>query len=114
MQGLADSAGTCVQLSDHAFDLLAQTDGIQIHAKDIGAGIQGLQAAEVLLAFLDFQTCNGLLQLGQQRIGRGSECIACIIDTLQVNRPSCAMLHNLSIRVGDLSIAPCHRLFYPE
>lgn len=33
---------------------------------------------------------------------------------INLDRPSCAMLHNLSIRVGDLSIAPCHRLFYPE
>ena len=31
-----------------------------------------------------------------------------------LDRVSCAMQHNLCIRMGDLSIGPCHRLFYPE
>lgn len=31
-----------------------------------------------------------------------------------LDRPSCAITHNLIIRAGDLAIAPCHRTFYPE
>lgn len=31
-----------------------------------------------------------------------------------LDRISCAMQNNLCIRIGDLSIGPCHRLFYPE
>ena len=80
MQGLANCTGAGVQFGHHAFDLLTQADGIQVHAEHIGAGIQLLQAAEVLLAFLNFQRSNDLLQLGQQRIGRGGKGVACIID----------------------------------
>lgn len=31
-----------------------------------------------------------------------------------LDRLSCAMYNNLIIRVGDLSVGPCHRLMYPE
>ena len=31
-----------------------------------------------------------------------------------VDAISCSLNNSLSIRVGDLSVAPCHRLFYPE
>ena len=55
MQGLAHCAVTGVQLLDHALDLFAQTNGVQIHTEHIGTAVQSLQAAEVLLAFLDLK-----------------------------------------------------------
>ena len=54
MQGLADSAGAGVQLGCHALDLFAQADLVQVDAEDVLAGVESLQAAEVLRAFLDF------------------------------------------------------------
>ena len=52
MQGLAHCAVTSVQLLDHALDLFAKTDSVQVHAEHVGTAVQSLQAAEVLLAFL--------------------------------------------------------------
>ena len=45
MQGLAHCAATGVQLLDHALDLFAQTDGIQVHTEHVGTAVQSLQAA---------------------------------------------------------------------
>lgn len=84
MQGLADSAVASVQLLDHAFDLLTQTDLIQVDTEDVSAAVQILQAAEVLLPFLDLQRGHDGLQLSQHRIGRDLESLAVVIDTLQV------------------------------
>ena len=84
MQGLADSAGAGVQLGHHALDLLAQACLIQVDAKDVLAGVQGFQAAEVLRALLDFQRGHDGGQLCQQRIGRGLERLALVVDALDV------------------------------
>ena len=84
VQGTADSTGTGVQLLGHTLNLLAQTHGIQVNAEHIGTGKQGVQAAEVLLPFLHFQTGNDGLKLCQQRIGRGLKGIAGIIDAPQI------------------------------
>ena len=80
VQGLAHSAGACEQLLGHGLDLLAQTNGIQVNTEHIGAAVQLLQAAEVLLAFLDFQWSHDCLQLSQQRIGGGLESLTVIVD----------------------------------
>ena len=84
MQGLADCAVAGVQLLDHALDLLAQADSVQINAEDIGTAVQLLQAAEVLLALFDFQGSDDGLQLSQQRIGRDLKGLAVVINALQV------------------------------
>ena len=84
MQGLADSAGAGVQFSNHAFDLFTQAQFVDVNTEHIGTSVQSLQAGEVLLASLDLQRSNDRLQLSQQRIGRGSKCVACIVDALQV------------------------------
>ena len=89
MQGLADCAVASVQLLDHALDLLTQTDRIQVHTEDVGAAVQVLQAAEVLLAFLDFQRSHDGLQLGQHRIGRDLKGLAVVINALQVAGIAC-------------------------
>ena len=83
MQGLAHCAVTGVQLLDHALDLLAQTDGVQIHTEHVGTAVEVLQAAEVLLTFLDLQGIDDGLQLGQQRIGRDFEGLAVVVDALR-------------------------------
>ena len=89
MQGSADSAGACEQLLGHGLDLLAQTNGVQVHAEDVGAAVQSLQAGEVLLAFLDLQGVDDGLQLSQQRIGRDLEGLAVVVDALQVAGIAC-------------------------
>ena len=80
MQSLADCAGTGVQFCHHALDRLAQAQCVDVNTEHIGTGIQSLQAAEVLRAFLDFQRSHDLLKFSQQGIGGGGECVACIID----------------------------------
>lgn len=89
MQGLAHCAVTGVQLLDHALDLFAQTNGVQIHTEHIGTAVQSLQAAEVLLAFLDLQGADDGLQFSQQRIGRDLEGLAVVVDALQVAGIAC-------------------------
>ena len=83
MQGSADSAGACEELLGHGLDLLAQTDGVQVHAEDIGAAVQSLQAGEVLLAFLDLQGVDDGLQLSQKRIGRDLEGLTVVVDAFR-------------------------------
>ena len=89
MQGLADCAVTGVQLLDHTLDLLAQTNGVQVHTEHIGTAVQSLQAAEVLLAFLDLQGVDDGLQFSQQRIRRDLEGLAVVVDALQVAGIAC-------------------------
>ena len=89
MQGGADSAGACEQLLGHGLDLLAQTDGIQIHAKDIGTAVQSLQAGEVLLTGLHLQGSHDGLQLSQHRVSRDLEGLAVVVDALQVAGIAC-------------------------
>ena len=91
MQGLAHSAGACKQLLGHCLDLLAQTNGIQIHAEHVNTAVQLLQAAEVLLAFLDLQRSNDGLQLSQQRIGGRLKGLTIVIDALQVAGVACQL-----------------------
>lgn len=69
MKGSAYGAGARVELLDHAFDLLADAQLININTEYFCVGIQLLQAAKVLLAFLHFQTGNDGLQLNKERIG---------------------------------------------
>ena len=40
VQSLAHSAGACKQLLGHCLDLLAQTNGIQIHAEHVNTAVQ--------------------------------------------------------------------------
>ena len=80
VKGFANSAGTGKELCGHGFYLFAQADSIQICTEDIGSGVQLLQAGEVLCFRGNFQTGNDLLQLLQQRIGRGDESLAVVID----------------------------------
>ena len=84
MQGLADSAGASVQLGHHALDFLAQADLVQVHAKDVLAAVESLQAAEVLGTFLDLQAGDDGAQLTQQRIGRGLESLALVVNAADV------------------------------
>ena len=80
VKGLANSAGTGKELCGHGFYLFAQANSIQIRSKHIGSGVQLLQAGEVLCFRCDLQTGYDLLQLLQQRIGRGNKGIAVVID----------------------------------
>ena len=89
MQGSADSAGACEQLLGHGLDLLAQTDGVQIHAEDIGAAVQSLQAGEVLLASFHLQGSHDGLQLSQQRVSGDLEGLAVVVQTGQVAGIAC-------------------------
>ena len=50
MQGLAHSAGACVQLLDHALDLLAQTDSVQVHAEHVGTAVQSRRTGSTCAA----------------------------------------------------------------
>ena len=94
MQGLAHCAVTSVQLLDHALDLFAQTDGVQIHAEHIGTAVQSLQAAEVLLAFLDLQRSHDGLQFCQQWVGRWLEWLQVIIQCLEITGITCQYQRN--------------------
>ena len=89
VQGSADSAGACEQLLGHGLDLLAQTDGVQVHAEDIGAAVQSLQAGEVLLAGFHLQGSHDGLQLSQQRVSGDLEGLTVVVDALQVAGIAC-------------------------
>ena len=69
MQGLANGAGTGIQLGRHALNALAQSGGVQIHAKHVLTALQLLQAAHILGALLDLQRGHNGLQLFQQGVG---------------------------------------------